>query len=187
MSPSGPTRRRLIVAGTASVLLPVSLSGCATGIPDGVQAVRGFELQRYLGTWYAIARLDHRFERGLSRVSATYALREDGSVNVLNKGFDAQKGQWRQVEGQARFIGAPDTASLKVSFFGPFFGGYHVVELDPDYRWAMVMGPTRGYFWILARDTEVPPALRERWLARARSLGIDTGALIWVDQSPLPG
>ncbi|MDV7402796.1 lipocalin family protein, partial [Arthrospira platensis SPKY1] len=86
-----------------------------------------------------------------------------------------------------RFIGDPGTASLKVTFFGPFFGGYHVVDLDPDYRWALVMGPTRGYFWILARDTQASPALRERWLSRARSLGIDTNALIWVDQSPLPG
>jgi apolipoprotein D and lipocalin family protein len=187
MPVTAPNRRRLLLAGAASVLLPTALSGCATGIPDGVQAVRGFELERYLGQWYAMARLDHRFERGLSRVSATYTRRDDGSVNVLNRGYDAQKGQWRQVEGRARFIGDPGTASLKVSFFGPFFGGYHVVDLDPDYRWALVMGPTRGYFWILARDTQAPPALRERWLARARSLGIDTDALIWVDQSPLPG
>jgi len=187
MSVTDPSRRSLLLAGAASVLLSAVLSGCATGVPDGVQVVKGFDLERYLGNWYAIARLDHRFERGLSRVSATYARRDDGSVNVLNRGYDAQKGQWRQVEGRALFIGDPGTASLKVSFFGPFFGGYHVVDLDPDYRWALVMGPTRGYFWILARDTQVPQDLRERWLSRARSLGIDTDALIWVDQSPLPG
>lgn len=187
MQPTDPSRRRLLMAGCAGLLLPPLLSGCATGMPDGVRAVTGFDLERYLGTWYEMARLDHRFERGLSRVSATYQRREDGSVDVLNRGFDARQNRWREAAGRARFIGDPATASLKVSFFGPFYGGYHVVDLDPDYRWSLVMGPTRSYFWVLSRDRQVPAALRERWLARARSLGIDTGALIWVDHSPLPG
>ena len=95
------------------------LSGC-TGHPDGVQPVANFDLNRYLGVWYEIARLDHRFERGLSRVSAMYTLRDDGGVDVLNRGFDKSTGKWQEAKGKAYFIGQPTVASLKVSFFGPF-------------------------------------------------------------------
>lgn len=161
------------------------LAGC-TGVPDGAQPVRGFELQRYLGTWVEVARLDHRFERGLVDVSATYRLNDDGSVAVLNRGWDPSQGAWKQAEGVARFIGDPQTASLKVSFFGPFYGGYHVIALDPGYRWAMVIGPTTDYLWILAREPTLDAGVRERLLAQARALGVDTGGLIWVEHGRAP-
>ncbi len=96
-----------------------ALLGC-TGIPDGVTPVQGFQLDRYLGTWYEIARLDHSFETGLSDVTANYQLRADDGVDVLNKGYDAEKGSWREAKGRAYFLGSPEIASLKVSFFGPF-------------------------------------------------------------------
>ena len=124
----------------------LGLSGCSTAPPEGVTAVTPFDLSRYEGKWYELARLDHSFERGLSDVSATYAAQADGSVEVINRGYDSKRNEWRQAVGRALFTGDPTTASLKVSFFGPFYGGYHVVALDQqNYRWAMVAGPDRDY------------------------------------------
>ena len=161
------------------------LGACSTAPPQGVSAVSPFDLQRYLGTWYEVARLDHRFERGLSRVSATYSLNADGSVKVLNRGYNAEKRAWSDAEGKALFIGDSNTGSLKVSFFGPFYGGYHVIALDPAYRWAMVIGPDPSYLWIWARDKQISDDVHERLVAQAANAGVDTQGLIWVDHSPL--
>ncbi len=157
------------------------MAGCAnTSPPPGVKAVTPFDLQRYQGRWYELARLDHSFERGMTDVSATYTPHADGSVRVVNRGFAAASGQWREAVGKALFTGAPTTGSLKVSFFGPFYGGYHVAALDPDYRWALVLGPDTSYCWILARDKQLDAAQRDAIVARAQALGVDTHALIWV-------
>ena len=157
------------------------MAGCAnTSPPPGVEAVSPFDLQRYQGRWHELARLDHSFERGMTDVSATYTPQADGSVRVVNRGFAAASGQWREAVGKALFTGAPTTGSLKVSFFGPFYGGYHVAALDPDYRWALVLGPDTSYCWILARDKQLDAAQRDAIVARAQALGVDTHALIWV-------
>ena len=157
------------------------MAGCAnTSPPPGVKAVTPFDLQRYQGRWYELARLDHSFERGMTDVSATYTPQADGSVRVVNRGFAAASGQWREAVGKALFTGEPTTGSLKVSFFGPFYGGYHVAALDPDYRWALVLGPDTSYCWILARDKQLDAAQRDAIVARAQALGVDTHALIWV-------
>jgi apolipoprotein D and lipocalin family protein len=174
-----------LAALVAALLL--GLTGCSTAPPKGVAVVSPFDAQRYMGEWFEIARLDHRFERGLSRVTAQYALQPDGSVRVINRGYDAAKGQWSEAEGRAVFTGDPSTASLKVSFFGPFYGGYHVVALDEQYRWAMVMGPDTDYLWILAREPQLPADVRERLVQKAASLGVDTGELIWVEHGPTGG
>ncbi|CAG9177499.1 lipocalin family protein [Cupriavidus pinatubonensis] len=166
----------LLLACTAVVAV-----GCAsTRPPPNVKAVTPFDIQRYEGRWYELARLDHAFERGMTDVSATYTALTDGSVRVVNRGYALATGQWREAVGKASFTGAPTTGSLKVSFFGPFYGGYHVAALDPDYRWALVLGPDTSYCWILARDKQLPVAQRDAIVARARSLGVDTSALIWV-------
>ncbi len=167
-------------------LLGLTLYGCAaTTPPKGVTPVGSFEVHRYEGRWFEIARLDHRFERGMTDVTANYALQDDGSVRVVNRGFDPAKGaqgDWRSAQGRALFTGDPSVASLKVSFFGPFYGGYHVAALDPEYRWALVVGPDRGYAWILARDKTLSPDTRDDILRRAQALGLDTNAFIWVSQ-----
>jgi apolipoprotein D and lipocalin family protein len=168
-------------AGLLAVLLLATAAGCTTRVPEGIEPVRGFEVQRYMGTWYEIARLDHRFERGMDKVTATYALRPDGTVSVLNKGFVTRENEWRDAEGVARFVGASDVAALKVSFFGPFYGGYNVVDLDPAYQHALVAGPDRSYLWILSRSPQPPRSEVDRLVAKARSLGFDTDALIFVE------
>ena len=167
-----------------AALLLVSLFGlnaCSTTPPDGMSPVTPFDLTRYEGKWYELARLDHSFERGLSDVSATYRAQPDGSVEVLNRGYDVQRNEWRQAVGRALFTGGANRASLKVSFFGPFYGGYHVVALDQkNYRWALVVGPDRDYFWILARDRQLPEDVRVQLLGQAKELGLDVDKLIWV-------
>ena len=171
-------------AGRFNLLLAtlLSLSACSTAPPVGVTVVAPFELSRYEGKWYEIARLDHSFERGLSDVSASYQQQADGSVQVINRGYDSQRGDWKQATGRALFTGDPQRASLKVSFFGPFYGGYHVVALDPQYRWSMVIGPDRDYLWILARNKQLSPEVRAQLLDQAREMGIAVERLIWVAQ-----
>ncbi|MDD2659056.1 MAG: lipocalin family protein [Methylococcales bacterium] len=164
------------------VLIAALLSSC-TGIPDGVTAIDGFDINRYMGTWYEIARLDHRFERGLNNISATYSLREDGGVNVLNKGWNQADSKWEQAEGKAYFVELPDKGRLKVSFFGPFYGGYNIIDLDKkDYAYSMVAGPDKSYFWILSRSKSMPKATLEALIEKAQKLGFATGKLIFVKQ-----
>lgn len=165
------------------LLALLGLGACSTVPPEGAVPVTPFDINRYQGKWFEIARLDHSFEHGLSDVSANYRLLADGGVEVVNRGFDAARNKWREAKGRALFIGDANRASLKVSFFGPFYGGYHVVALDQQhYRWAMVIGPSREYLWILARDKQLPDDVRERLMGRARALGIDTQKLMWVEQ-----
>jgi apolipoprotein D and lipocalin family protein len=156
------------------------LTSC-TGIPEGITAVDGFDVNRYLGTWYEIARLDHRFERGLENISATYTLREDGGIDVLNKGWDVKAGKWQEAQGKAYFVEQPDKGRLKVSFFGPFYGGYNIIDLDKkEYAYSMVTGPDRSYLWILSRTRQLPEATLQALLERAKALGFATDQLIFV-------
>ena len=176
--------------GASIVLLAClfGLGGCSTTPPDGMTAVTPFDIGRYEGKWYEIARLDHSFERGLQDVSATYRKQSDGSVEVINRGFDSKKNAWKAATGRALFTGDANRASLKVSFFGPFYGGYHVVALDQkEYRWAMVVGPNRDYLWILSREKQLPAAVRAQLLLQATQQGIDTQKLIWVGQTRTDG
>ena len=166
------------------ILLTFSLllAGCL-GMPDKVTPVSGFELQRYLGKWYEIARLDHSFERGLVKVSAEYSLRDDGGVKVVNRGYSPADGEWKQADGKAYFVESPDQGYLKVSFFGPFYGSYIVFELERDnYQYAFVSGPDHSYLWFLSRTPTVEPALIERFVREAKRRGFDTDALILVEQ-----
>ena len=161
------------------MLCIVLLVSC-TGLPDNVEPVSQFDTEQYLGTWYEIARLDHSFERNLERVTATYGLNEDGSISVLNKGFNTEKGEWRQAEGVAKPMGSSDIAHLKVSFFGPFYGTYAVFELADDYSHAFVSGYNTDYLWLLAREPDVSAEVRQRFINESQALGVDTSKLIWV-------
>lgn len=161
-----------------ALLLLLALAGC-TGTPDGIVAVEKFDLNRYLGTWYEAARIDNWFERGTEQVSATYSLREDGMVKVFNKGYDPAGKKWKTAEGKAKFAGDPSRGALKVSFFGPFYGGYTVFDLDREhYSWALVAGSNRGYLWILSRTPRMEPVLLSRLLMEASAKGFDTTKVI---------
>ncbi|MCE7565421.1 lipocalin family protein [Aliivibrio fischeri] len=167
--------------GFGAVIL-MMLNGCL-GMPKGVEPVTGFELNRYLGTWYEIARLDHSFEDGLSQVSAEYSINEDGSVKVINRGFSDQDQQWSEALGKAKFVDGSDKGYLKVSFFGPFYGSYVVFELDKEnYQYAFVSGPDLDYLWLLSRTKKVDQEVIERFVSTAQSLGFKTNELIFVEQ-----
>tara|TARA_R110001599_G_scaffold34421_2_gene110102 strand:+ start:2517 stop:3053 length:537 start_codon:yes stop_codon:yes gene_type:complete len=165
----------------SSIVSMTLLTGC-TGIPDGTQPVADFELDRYLGQWFEIARLDHSFERGLDCVTATYSLRDDGGVRVINRGYNLEEQEWDEAEGRAYFIDDESVGRLKVSFFGPFYGGYNVLELDEEYQWALVAGPNRDYLWILSRTEEMDSATEDRLRQQAAELDFATEELIDVIQ-----
>ncbi len=176
--------RRLRVAIAAGLM--VLLGGC-TGLPEGIQPVQGFEIGRYLGKWYEIARLDHSFERGLSHVTAEYGLRDDGGVAVLNRGYSTEDSAWQEADGKAYFVRNADEGYLKVSFFGPFYGAYVVFELDKsDYRYAFIVGNDRSYLWLLARTPQVDDALKAHFIERAKALGFAADQLIFVEQKDPP-
>lgn len=172
-----------------ALLMSLFLKGCL-GMPRGIEPVDGFDLQRYLGTWYEIARLDHSFERGLENVSAEYSLRDDGGVRVINRGFSKAKNKWKEAEGKAYFVKGQDLGYLKVSFFGPFYGSYVVFELDKEnYQYAFVASSNSSYLWLLARTPSVDQELIDRFVKQATALGFAADRLIFVaqDKANLPG
>lgn len=153
---------------------------CTSTIPEGAVAVKPFEKEKYLGKWYEVARLDFKYEKDLSNTTATYTLNENGTIKVDNRGYNTKTGKWVQAIGKAKFVGADNTAMLKVSFFGPFYAGYNVIALDNDYRYALIAGENLTYLWILSRDTGIPEEIKTKYLKIAQQIGYKTSDLIWV-------
>jgi apolipoprotein D and lipocalin family protein len=169
-----------------SISLILFLTGCV-GIPENVKPVDHFRLENYLGRWYEIARLDHSFERGLTRVTADYSLRDDGGVRVLNRGYSLKENVWKEAEGKAYFVKGSDQGYLKVSFFGPFYGSYIILELDREnYHYSLVCGPDKSYLWILAREPKIKEDIKNLLVAKATKLGFDTSKLIFVEHQSVP-
>lgn len=170
--------------GRAALLLFTLIMIACTSIPEGIEPVTGFEVNRYLGKWYEIARLDHWFERGLSNISAEYSLRDDGDLRVINRGYNDKKKQWQSAEGRAKFTGPSNVGSLKVSFFGPFYGGYNIIDLDKkNYQYVMIAGNDRSYLWILSRTPTLAPEIKTTLIEEARQLNFPVDQLIYVEQS----
>lgn len=147
-----------------------------TGVPEGAKVVQPFAVEPYMGVWHEVARLDNRFERGLTKVTAEYKLLDDGRIQVTNRGFDAESGEWQQADGVARFVSdeakAAQRAELEVSFFGPFYASYNVVKLSSDYQYALVVGKDTEYAWLLAKTETPDPAICQQFFAEAQRLGI---------------
>lgn len=162
-----------------AALISLSLTSCL-GIPQGIKPVSNFNLERYLGTWYEIARFDHPFERNLDNVSATYSLRDDGGIDVINRGFNKEKQEWKEAKGKAYFVEGSNTGYIKVSFFGPFYASYIIFDLDQDYQWAFVTGSHKSYLWLLSRKKNGNEKLIETFLRKAKDLSYDTEGLIIV-------
>lgn len=160
----------------------ISWSGCRS-IPKGGTAIKPFEVDRYLGKWYEIARLDFRFERNLNNTSATYTANPDGSIKVVNRGFNYKTHEWKEATSKSKFRGDKELAQLKVSFFGPFYSGYNVIALDPEYKYALVAGKNLSYLWILSREITIPDEVKQNYLKIAKDLGFKTEALIWVEHN----
>lgn len=164
------------------ILICFMVSGCLV-MPKNVLPVKDFEVDRYLGKWYEIARLDHSFERGLENIVAEYSLRKDGGVDVKNRGFSLKDKKWNEANGKAYFVNNPKEGYLKVSFFGPFYGSYVIFELDEAYQYAYVSGPDLSYLWLLSRTPTVPKGVITDFIQKSKSLGFDTDKLIMVEQN----
>lgn len=158
-------------------LLLCLLAGCSKLTVDN-SVVPALDLNRFLGDWYEIARFDHRFERGMEQTKATYVLREDGKVDVLNTGV--KDGERSEAKGVAKLTDTP--ALLRVSFWGPFYSDYRVMLLDDDYQYALIGSGSDSYLWILSRTPQVSDEVRSLILAEAQRRGYDTDKLIWVRQ-----
>ena len=140
--------------------------------------VKSVDLNRYLGSWYEIAKFDHSFERGLEYAMAKYTLRSDGKIDVLNTGI--KDGRAKDAKGIAKTTAVPGL--LRVSFFGPFFGDYRIMMLDENYQYVLVGGSNHKFLWILSRTPQLDDAVKTTILAEAERRGYDTQKLIWVKQ-----
>ena len=173
-------KNRIILTVSLSFLLLSTIISCSS-MPEKAQPVGQFDVNRYLGTWYEIARFDYFFEKDLDNAIAQYSLNKDGSVNVLNSGYNFKKDKWVSANGTAKFRGDKDVAALKVSFFGPFYAGYNVVALE-DYKYALVAGKNLDYLWILSREKTIPENVKQDFIIKAKEIGYNTSKLIWVKQ-----
>ncbi len=158
----------------------IVLDSCKT-IPAKAVAVKPFDKEKYLGKWFEIARIDFRFEKNLSNTTAEYSLNDDGTIRVVNRGLNTKTGKTVESVGRARFVGDPEEAKLKVSFFGPFYAGYNVIAIDENYNNALVCGKNAGYLWILSRKKTISERVKNNFLKIAETMGFDTSRLLWVD------
>ena len=168
-----------VLVGAGIALL---LYSCKSKIPEKAVAVTNFDKAKYLGKWYEIARLDYKWEKNLNNVTAEYSLNEDGTIKVDNKGYNVKKDKWEESIGKAKFVKKDNVGMLKVSFFGPFYSGYNVVAIDPDYKYALVAGESLKYMWILSRETSIPENIKLDYLRKAQEIGYDISELVWVKQ-----
>lgn len=169
------------------IAVSLALAACNTQ-QDEIKAVNNMDINQYVGTWYEVARLDHSFERGLQNVTANYIKNLDGTIKVINRGYNAEKNVWREAEGKARFVDAANEDGtniglLEVSFWGPFYAPYKIIELDKSYyNYAMVTSGT-DYLWILSRTPQLAYPIKQHLIAQAKTLGFATDKLIYVPQT----
>ena len=175
---------KLLLSTSLTIVgLAILLSSCGASIPKNATPVQDFDINKYLGSWYEIARFDFRFEKDMDNVMAQYSLNKKNNVAVLNSGYNYKKEEWVSAEGIAKFRGDKNIAALKVSFFGPFYSGYNVIALDDDYKYALVAGKNLDYLWILSREKSIPEDIKSNYLKIAQEIGYDTSKLIWVEHN----
>lgn len=169
-------------------LAAIGLAACSTLIsrhPVGNRAIpqpdKPVDLQKYLGRWYEIARYEQGFQKGCEGVTADYSLRADGSIDVLNR-CRKPDGKSSEARGRAKVVDGDTNAKLKVSFFGPFYGDYWVLDHADDYSWSIVGEPSGRYLWILDREATPADAEVGKLIDRARELGYDTSMLLRTKQ-----
>lgn len=165
-------------------------AACSKEMPQAAKesVVQSVDANQYLGTWYEIARLDNRFEKGLEQVTANYSLEKDGSIKVVNRGYNPETKEWKEVTGKALFVDPANedgtrTGRLKVTFSWPFYGAYNIIELDkPYYNYALVSGG-QDYLWILSRTPQLNYPVKQHLMAQAKEMGYATDELVFVKQA----
>ncbi len=159
------------------LFLLINITGCSKSYPP-LETVKEVELQKYLGTWYEIARYEHYFEKGCRDVSATYTLKQDGDIKVINR-CTKEDGEKKEAVGVAYAVDESQS-KLKVSFFRPFYGNYWIIMLDTDYRYAVVGDPSRQYLWILSRTPKLEKNIKDEILSRLPEMGYSADLLVWT-------
>lgn len=162
-------------------LITISILSSCRSIPKGAIAVKPFDSKKYIGKWYEIARLDFRFERDLNNTTANYSLNDNGTIKVVNRGYNYKTNEWKEAVGKAKFVSSPDEGRLKVSFFGPFYSGYNVISIDAEYKYALIAGKNLKYLWLLSREKTMPENVKQDYLEKAQNLGYNISALVWVE------
>lgn len=148
-----------------------------------IKPVSNFEVEKYLGNWYEIARFDFMFEKNMSNVRANYSMNRDGTINVVNSGFDLSSSKMKTKFGRMKFAGDKGTGALKVSFFRPIYSEYNIIALDSQYRHAMVCGNSYDLLWILSRTPAISDDVKREYLSLAQELGFNTDKLVWTVQN----
>lgn len=169
----------LIAFITLLILLCMALCSCGSTTTVNNTPVTSVDINRYLGRWFEVARFDHRFERDMTHCTATYSIKKDGTIKVMNQGL--KDGKWTSSTGKAKMTDTPGI--LRVSFFGPFYSDYRILMLAPDYSYALVGGSDEDYLWILSRTPQLPDDSRHAIIREAQARGYQTANLIWVKQS----
>lgn len=161
----------------------LGMAGCESSSSVNTTAVKNVDLKRYVGTWYEVARFDHRFERGLVGCTAEYSINPDGTIKVVNAGYkNSLKGKYKESVGKARRRAGGGPGELEVTFFMNFYGDYNVMELAEDYRYVLVGSKDEDYLWILSRTPQLEPKDMEYLLNSAKKRGYNVENLIWVEQ-----
>jgi apolipoprotein D and lipocalin family protein len=173
-------------SGAFMLALSLILTGCSCAQDKNrinMNVVKNVKLGKYLGTWYEIARFDHSFERGLEGVTATYTLRPDGKIDVLNQGCkNTLNGKHSMAKGIAKIPNPAEPGKLKVAFFLFFYAAYNILELDENYQWALIGSSSDKYLWILSRTPQMNPETYAMLLKKAKERGYDVSKLIKVVQ-----
>lgn len=178
--------RCLIRKGIFNMMAVVAIFGPAVtraGSTEHIPSVSGFDISRYLGVWYEIVRNDHRFERDMTHVTATYGDTGTGTFSVVNRGYNPGKGRWKSASARGKYTVGSDRGELQVTFFWPFRARYRVIELGPGYEYAVVTSSSTHYFWILSRTPAMDQAIVDGILERAKRWGFDTTGFIRVDHT----
>lgn len=162
-----------------SIAILCATASCKT-IPKGMTPVKDLDVNKYLGKWYEIARLDFKFEKNMTNTTAHYSLNDNGSIKVVNEGYDTVKNENKKSEGVAKLVGEEKEGKLKVSFFGPFYSPYNIIAIEDNYKYALIMGKNTDYLWILSREKSVPKKVKDQFLQKAIEAGYDVEKLVWV-------
>lgn len=173
----------LIALAASAGLAAIIYKLISKDIPDGATAVQPFDINRYLGKWYEIARLPNRIERNIKDITDNYSRINDNTFKIVAKGYDTKKGNWREMSGKIKFAAQKGVGMFKVSYLGLFYAAYNVLDIDPHYKYALVSGNRLDYLWILSREPSVPEDIKHQFLLKAMSIGFAVEQLEWMNPS----
>jgi apolipoprotein D and lipocalin family protein len=171
--------KTIVTIWVAMVVLAGPSDSTAADKTPPLETVPHVDLNRYVGKWYEIASFPQWFQKGCVASTATYTLREDGDINVLNECRKGTlDGDFKKAKGKAWVVDRRSNARLKVRFFWPFSGDYWIIDLADNYQFAVVGHPNRNYLWILSRTPQMDPAVYNGILERLKKQQYDVSRLI---------